>query len=100
MSVFKRIGKKMGVDFGDFGGWMTDAMKESSPHRRLLDRYDRSLRAIEIAEARLEVWIMTNVDKPTFDADYRERGKRMIRLEGRSMAVLQKVFDAYKRDRL
>jgi hypothetical protein len=99
MSVFKRIGKKMGVDFGDFGKWLDGAMRKGSPHRGLLDRYDKSLEHIEVAEMRLEVWIRLNVDKPTFDANYREKGKRLMRLEAASMAVLQKVFDAYKRDR-
>jgi len=52
-----------------------------------------------LAELRLEVWIRLNVDKPTFDSDYRERGKRLMRLEAASMAVLQKVFNAYTQDK-
>ncbi len=98
-TLWRRIGKRMGVDFGDFNVWLDGAMKPGSPHRGLLDRFDRSLRAIEIAEARLEVWTMVNVDRSGFEAGVRLRGKRLVALERRSVAVLEQVFKAYRKDR-
>jgi hypothetical protein len=99
MSLWKRIGKRTGVDFGDFNVWLDGAMRQGSPRRALLDRYDRSLKAIEVAEARLEVWVMVCVDKPGFEASYRKRGKRLAELERASVAVLEQVFRAYRQDK-
>ena len=99
MSLWKRIGKRMGIDFGDFNVWLDHAMRPGSPRRALLDRYDRSLHAIEIAEARLEVWVMVNVDAKGFEAAYKKRGKRLADLERASVSVLEQVFRAYRQDK-
>jgi hypothetical protein len=99
MSNFKKVGKRMGVDFKDFAQWMEAAMKARSPHRRLLNLYDKSLERVEVEELKLQVWIRINVDKPTFDADYRKRGERLAKVERASVAALERVFGAYRRDR-
>jgi hypothetical protein len=99
MSRFKRLMFKFGIDHGDFNDWLDKALRQDSPHKPLMDRYDRSLKAIEIAEARLEVWVMVNVDKPGFRTKVRAKGQRIAALERASVAVLEDVFRTYRQDR-
>jgi hypothetical protein len=100
MSNFRRFIKSLDIDYGSFNVWADKALnpRTASPHKALFDRYDRSLRAVELAQARLEAWMLANLDEPDFEARLEERRERLEALERASVARLRRIFDAYLAD--
>jgi hypothetical protein len=95
MSLVRTLLKKNGVAFGDFWAWAEKASKES--HKRLFDSYDLSLRHIEAAHARLEAFVMVNIDKPDFEQRMVKREQQMLELQRKSLARLERIFNAYRK---
>lgn len=73
--------------------------KTANPNRVLFDSYDRNLQAAELCDARLTVWIQTNIGKPNFEAGYKIRRERLKVRERISLEKLERIFRAYQRDR-
>jgi hypothetical protein len=94
------MAKRLGVDTGDFNGWMDRVLnpKTSDPHKRLFDDYDKSLQRVEVAHAYLEAFVLRWVDKPDFEARLRKRGQRVAVLERASVERLKVILAAYLED--
>jgi hypothetical protein len=101
MSNFRRIAKRLHIDFGDFNTWMDQVLnpKSSDPRKKLFDSYDLSLRRVEVALAHLEGFVMENIDRPDFEARLTKRGERMKALERESIKRLELIFRAYRQNR-
>jgi hypothetical protein len=95
MSLVRSLLKKNGVAFDDFWAWTEKASK--GPHRRLFNSYDLSLRRIEAAHARLEAFVMIHINKPDFDERMVQREQQMHELQSRSLTMLERIFEVYKK---
>jgi hypothetical protein len=101
MSTFQKIAKRLHIDLGDFNVFIDEVL---NPHnkdqrKRLFDAYDLSLRRIEVAHAHLEGFVMANVDRLDFEARLEKRSEKMRALEQASIERLERIFEAYRRDR-
>ena len=100
MSNFQRLIKSLKIDHGSFNAWFNKVQnpKTASPHKRLFDTYDRSLRRCEIFDADLQAWMMRHVDDPEFEKTLKAKDKRFRELEALSVGRLRRIFDAYLRE--
>ena len=99
MGNFQRLLKRHGGDWSDFKIWTDKCERQGGQGKRLLDAYQASLRRCEIYESALQTWIMRHVDDGDFETALRAKGKRLAELQAASVATLERVFAAYRRDR-
>jgi hypothetical protein len=99
MGNFQRLLAKHGGNWGDFNGWCDRCERDGGRGKRLLDAYQASLRRCEIFESDLQTWIMRHIEDGDFEARLRDKGKRLADLEALSVASLEAVFAAYRKDR-
>jgi hypothetical protein len=101
MSNFRRLVKKLRIDsdaFHDFHATVVNPAN-ADPRKRFFDSYNENLRRIEIAYVKLESFIMENIDKADFEARLKRRQERIKALERVSLDRLERIFEAYKRNR-
>jgi len=95
MSLVRTQLKKHGITFDDFWAWAEKASK--GPLKSIFDSYDLSLRRIEVAHARLEAFVMSNINKPDFESMLVKREAQVERLQRQSLTRLERLFTAYKK---
>jgi hypothetical protein len=95
------MAKRMGIDLGDFNVWMDQVLnpRNKDKRKRLFDRYDLSLRKVEIAQADLEAVVLRHLGKPDFKARILRHGQRIKRLEQEAVSRLRDTLNAYLQDK-
>lgn len=101
MTNFRRMAKRMNINTGSFNVFMDRVLnpRNKDPRKRLFDRYDKSLRKVEIAHADLEAAVLRHLGKPDFKARIKVHGQRIERLEREAIQRLKDTLTAYLKDR-
>src|SRR5438552_1591101 len=99
MGNFRRFIKNLNVNYGDFNKWADGALKKSSPHRKLFDSYDDSLRKVEVLEVDFHNKITKWIDCPDFDEKIKSVSDKLKMAQRQSVDKLWLIFDVYRKDR-